>query len=562
MTALVFALHQFDQLLQCCTCKALSPDELNTQNCIKLKETLSISRSLTLSESTSKYCCCCFFFAEDQNGYEKEGNEYFEEEDGNFDVSNFIDPEEGEGKDKDGFPDERATASRKVEEDEIDPDELEETVNKLEEVFSCLPRVLIQRILCRDDVKGNIEIASQRLQEFQNMDDPQDMFKSPMRSKSPVAQQHPVNDGDLVGKTGPQSFDEGKKKKRNRKKSKKNVNDNGSQMEQMEEEEQLQWRRNSLDRNQTDQRDGNQVYCGQESRRGGGFRGQPRGGKKGGTRGGLRGGPRGGFGQGQRCHQEYRDVFHDNWRFDDGNFMPQPQRGCRNVNDPGHAPNIRPIPRGRPQRVTRGGPSAGSRGGFVHDQGEYQYGQYQKVWKNKDQVYGGPVNNFTREDGQRWDQNSRQPPFAQGERGEEQPHHGRGRGGRGPPGRNKEPVYLKDLEKNSERNRSYDDQGSTRDWARNRGRGRGGMARAQSMSSVVVDKGADMRKNEEEESRFDQYKLVVSGLSEITTDEGVFNFIEAMSGTEVKEISRLGKRKALVTMADRIEGTYLSLTNL
>ena len=521
-----------------------------------------------------------FFHAEDRNGYEKEESEYFEEEDENFDVSHFIDPEEREGRDEDGSPGERVTASRKVEEEEIDPEELEETVNKLEEVFSCLPRVLIKRILGRDDVKGNIEIASQRLQEFQNMDDPQDMFKTPMTSKSPVAQQLPVNDGDLVGETGPQSFHEGKKKNK-RRKNRNNLKENGLQVEQMEVEEQPQWRKNSFDRNQTDQRDGNQVYCGQDLRRGRGFRGKPRGGKKGGTRGGLRGGPRGGFGQEQRCHQEYSgDVFQDDWRFgyQDDTFMPQSQRGRRNVNNRGRTPDIRSIPRGRPQRVTRGGPNTRPIGGFVYGPDKYQYDLYQKIWDNKDQGYGGPVNNFAREDGletrRQWDQNTRQPPFTHGERGEEQLNHGRGRGTRVPPGRNKEPVYLKDLEKNSEKNRSCDDfnvghfvedpsndrlQENTRGRARNGGRGRGGMARAQSMSSLVVDRGADMRKKDEGESRFDQYKLVVSGLSEMTTDEGVFNFIEAMSGTEVKEISKLGKRKALVTMADRIEGKYLSL---
>lgn len=60
---------------------------------------------------------------------------------------------------------------------EVDPEKLEKALNKLEEVFSLLPRLLIRRILSRDDVKGDLEKASQRLQEFQGMENPKDLFK-------------------------------------------------------------------------------------------------------------------------------------------------------------------------------------------------------------------------------------------------------------------------------------------------------------------------------------------------------------------------------------------------
>ena len=60
---------------------------------------------------------------------------------------------------------------------EVDPEKLEEALNKLEEVFCFLPRLLIRRILSRDDVKGDLEKASQRLQEFQGMENPKELFK-------------------------------------------------------------------------------------------------------------------------------------------------------------------------------------------------------------------------------------------------------------------------------------------------------------------------------------------------------------------------------------------------
>ena len=82
------------------------------------------------------------------------------------------------------------------------------------------------------------------------------------------------------------------------------------------------------------------------------------------------------------------------------------------------------------------------------------------------------------------------------------------------------------------------------------------MRRAQSLSNVEGDRRPERRENEEDESRFEQNKLVVRGLSASTTDDGVLNFIEAMSGEEVKEVTMLGKGKAVVTMAEQITSKY------
>lgn len=60
-----------------------------------------------------------------------------------------------------------------------DPEEMEEKLKKLEEIFSCLPPDLIRRVLNHDDISGNVEIASQRLQEFQDLENSLDMLKNP-----------------------------------------------------------------------------------------------------------------------------------------------------------------------------------------------------------------------------------------------------------------------------------------------------------------------------------------------------------------------------------------------
>ena len=130
--------------------------------------------------------------------------------------------------------------------------------------------------------------------------------------------------------------------------------------------------------------------------------------------------------------------------------------------------------------------------------------------------------------------------FAQRRRGRGQPSHGY-RGG-------------DDFNRRDQANRERPGSGA------NREQGRGGMRRAQNLSSAEVDGHPERRENEEDESRFEQNKLVVRGLSASTTDDDVLNFIEAMSGEEVKEVTMLGKGKALVTMAEQITSKYLRIS--
>ena len=59
--------------------------------------------------------------------------------------------------------------------------ELEEKVKKLQKEFSSLPKILIKRTLCGDDINGDLAKARQRLQEFTQINNP--LLKSPIAAK-------------------------------------------------------------------------------------------------------------------------------------------------------------------------------------------------------------------------------------------------------------------------------------------------------------------------------------------------------------------------------------------
>ena len=105
-------------------------------------------------------------------------------------------------------------------------------------------------------------------------------------------------------------------------------------------------------------------------------------------------------------------------------------------------------------------------------------------------------------------------------------------------------------------NPNRQDQGNRgRPWhSGNKGRGPGGMVRAQSLSSAEsAGQSAVTGANVKKQSRFERNQLLVCGLSASTTKDGLMNFIEAMSGEEVKEVM-LSNNKALITMANDIAG--------
>ena len=59
--------------------------------------------------------------------------------------------------------------------------ELEQKVKKLQEDFSSLPKILIKRTLCGDDINGDLAKARQHLQKFTQVDNP--LLKSPVAAK-------------------------------------------------------------------------------------------------------------------------------------------------------------------------------------------------------------------------------------------------------------------------------------------------------------------------------------------------------------------------------------------
>ena len=107
---------------------------------------------------------------------------------------------------------------------------MEEILRSLEEEFSCLPLILIKTVLRRDGVYGDIDKARKKLQEFQGMEKPLDVSKSPKAAKSATGKPKVLDDSQVS------SY-------------------------------------------------GNQAHQGQNAIQGGGIRGRPEGGPRGGPRG-------------------------------------------------------------------------------------------------------------------------------------------------------------------------------------------------------------------------------------------------------------------------------------
>ncbi|KAJ7351800.1 hypothetical protein OS493_035525 [Desmophyllum pertusum] len=189
---------------------------------------------------------------------------------------------------------------------------------------------------------------------------------------------------------------------------------------------------------------------------------------------------------------------------------------------------------------------------------------------NRGRGYRGRDQHFQQPEGfqgsQQFSYDDRESQFTQRQRYPE-------RGGNQARGKNVAPVLLSDLARgNAHRvcddsdsgrhlrglepsRRGQGNRGRPRD-SGNRGRGQTRMTRAQSSSSVEGARGdqrADTGENVGKQSRFERNKLLVCELSESTTNDGVVNFIEAMSGgEEVKEVLMLSNGSALVTMVNDI----------
>ena len=188
------------------------------------------------------------------------------------------------------------------EKEEEDPEEFERKSEQLKEVFSCLPPVLIERILRRDDVKGNIERASQKLQEFQHIKNPADLFKNlaerrPLITKPEGKFEDPQTHGPSKqawvaedrSSGGPEHESNRGKKNRSKPREKSQAQGQHGDTERHDE------RRNGYDSAKSDQKETNQACQGHNSR------------QRGNTRAGPERGPRGGFYQGPNNTQVYRE---------------------------------------------------------------------------------------------------------------------------------------------------------------------------------------------------------------------------------------------------------------
>ena len=237
------------------------------------------------------------------------------------------------------------------------------------------------------------------------------------------------------------------------------------------------------------------------------FGGRPRGGF----------GPRGGFFQAHEDFQEYKDDFPHVFPVNDYTF--QSQRGRDNCRGRWNQPKPQPKPKGRGRR-----------------------GRDENVLES-DSFFQG------------------QPHVSQRGRGRGQFRRGQGGGGQGPDwGRERsvsleDEIYYDELDL-SGREGIYPTRREQGNRGRsgpniNRGRGQLGLRRTQSLSSGMDVQDSHTNDNTGGDAKFEPKKLLICGLSESTTRDGVLNFIEAMSGEEVETVD-MSKGKALVTMTKDI----------
>ena len=118
--------------------------------------------------------CNVFHLTEGKSFYEeKDEKESGVHEEEDFDNRHFVDVEDNvcakvrsrrNDGEEDNFTMDTASSSKTEEEENLE--NMERKLKKLEELFSSVPTVLIKRVLCRDDVKGDFNKARQTLQEF------------------------------------------------------------------------------------------------------------------------------------------------------------------------------------------------------------------------------------------------------------------------------------------------------------------------------------------------------------------------------------------------------------
>ena len=405
-------------------------------------------------------------------------------------------------------------ANKKVEEEQ-DPKELKEQLEKFEVVK-----------------------ASEKLQEFKDTRNPYEIFESPAAAKSPSGKPKGRFGGSQTKRSGDQSGGQSEDGEGSLGTEQKNFRgwrqrvSFGNENEMHTDQEEF---KGEHENNRVEQRVGYQPHRGQSSM---GARERSRGGQTGSLRGGSV--------EGQGHHQGFRNgdvrmpvpLMPPDLGFGDDDTL-HPQGGHGNRGGRGHQPK----PKSKSTNSVRGYRGR-VQGGYSKRQDECQEGDQ----------FSYDQSQFT--------QRKHYP-----ERGRGQQNQGRTK----PRGRNVSPMFLGDFASgNTGARRVCDDsdlgrlggfdsnrleqanRGRLRD-SGNRGRGQRGMRYAQSLSSLVgCDQSSGTRENTEERYGFERHKLRIRGLSESTTDDALTNFIEAMSGEEVKEVQKLRNGNAIITMVKDI----------
>ena len=168
--------------------------------------------------------CVVFHLTEGKRFYEeKDEKESWGHEEEDFDNRHFVDVEDNVcikvGRHNDEEQDKLTmdTASSRKTEEEENLENMEKKLKTLEELFSSVPTVLIKRVLSRHDVKGDLNKARQTLQEFQGMENSQDLIKPPTNNQpiawgSPEELARPENKKGSIKITELHNYQEGESK--------------------------------------------------------------------------------------------------------------------------------------------------------------------------------------------------------------------------------------------------------------------------------------------------------------------------------------------------------------
>ena len=483
-----------------------------------------------------------------------------------------------------------------LEKDEEDQGEFERKSEQLKEEFIFLKPVIINTVLRQDDVKGNLERARQKLQKFQDTKNPADVFKNPAERRPLITKpkgkfEDPLTHGPIKqawvagdkSSGGPEHESNRGKKNRSRPREKNQTQGQHGDAERQDE------RRNGCDSDKSDQNERNQACRGHNSR------------QRGNIRAGPERGPRGGFYQDPNNTQVHRDDHfytpQGQW-FDHQNAFPSQrgrgnqrgQRGCFRQ-DPiagnrdyslyasqerhfGGEGNFQPQmgrggqggrgcpPKPKPKPKRKG--SEGSKTPSSFDDSDAGGRGHPSKPEPKPKPKGSEGGDF--QESNQFSDAKDSSQFMQ-----RQPNQRKGRG-RDSHENQVHPTSLRELvSSTTPAPSSFDDSdagkfrqskpskhrqgdcGRAQNRRGNRDAGQTGIRRAQSMSSVAEEGLSD-------QSQFERNKIFIQGLSEKTSRDGLVNFIEARSGgEEVKDVQILKNGKALVTMADEIKGTYLSI---